>query len=424
MRILLLYGTDGSDIRTVKLCRSLSRQGHEVHFVGWHRLDGAANSLELAPNRVHVLRWAASDRVRAVLGQLAFTLFVMRWLIALRPHLVYAANEDNLLRVACGWRWLYGAAVCDLYDGLYERFSEVRGLPGKLLRGLCQLARNVADRIVVTDERRWQLLTPRQQAQAAIVENSPLDPGEDLASTAVRGPVRIFVSGSIAATRGLATLLAAVQRVPDARIVAAGWLGDELARTTFQTHPQVEFHGSLTSDQSLRLAAACDILFAFYAPSNRNQLYASPNKVSIVINSEALVSAWVIEQGLGSRCAYDDDKTLGEILASLADQRSALPAFSRRARALFVQDYSWETMERRLTEVLSGLGLPDVPEKPVGAAEAGPGGGVRADRRHIPGGRWLGQPHAAGQERAVRRPWDSSCRIPEETCRAPLPPPK
>jgi UDP:flavonoid glycosyltransferase YjiC (YdhE family) len=43
MRILLLYGTDGSDIRTVKLCRSLSRQGHEVHFVGWHRLDGAAN---------------------------------------------------------------------------------------------------------------------------------------------------------------------------------------------------------------------------------------------------------------------------------------------------------------------------------------------------------------------------------------------
>jgi hypothetical protein len=40
MRIALIHGNDGSDVRVGKTCRSLARLGFDVHFIGWDRRPG------------------------------------------------------------------------------------------------------------------------------------------------------------------------------------------------------------------------------------------------------------------------------------------------------------------------------------------------------------------------------------------------
>jgi len=52
MRIALIHGNDGSDVRVGKTCRSLARLGFDTHFIGWDRRPEADKEIDLvAPSR-------------------------------------------------------------------------------------------------------------------------------------------------------------------------------------------------------------------------------------------------------------------------------------------------------------------------------------------------------------------------------------
>jgi hypothetical protein len=56
MRIALIHGNDGSDVRVGKTCRSLARLGFDVHFIGWDRRPGADKEIDLGGATAHVIR--------------------------------------------------------------------------------------------------------------------------------------------------------------------------------------------------------------------------------------------------------------------------------------------------------------------------------------------------------------------------------
>lgn len=374
MRIAVIHGNDGSDVRIGKVCRSLSSMGFDIHFIGWDSRPETGKSIDLGTATPHVMVKATPHGRATVGGKLRFLLHIGKTLARLRPDVACCVNEDNAL-LALPFRGIfYRRLVCDVFDALVDRHSRRNWLLRCVLRLVSETVRNGADRLIATDQSRYARFG-RFRSKCVVVENVPEDPGAELSRTIPDGPTKIYVAGSLLVSRGLEQIIEVVDRVPDVRIVSAGWLYDEYAASTFAKHPKVDFVGIVTARQSLELAASCDAVLAYYVPGTVNNLYASPNKIydamsvgrPVILNSETRVSKWVREHRVGWTCPYYDTEALAETVRLLPERRKRLREFAEHARDVFVRGYTWERMETRLLDLYSDLCRPSMPECRSGA---------------------------------------------------------
>lgn len=362
MKILLMHPNDGTDIRVSKTCRSLTRMGFEVFFVGWDRRPGVEKEIDCGGAKLLIMRHATRYGRNTPAGFLLYWLHVLLNLCALRPDIVVCINEEPACLVLPFRGLLYRKLVCELYDGVVERYGSSKSRLAPLLVRYGNFVRRAADRIIVTDERRFELLGP-VRSKAVIVSNFPEDPGEEASTVIPSGPIKIYVSGSLSLSRGLKQILECVERLEGVQIVSAGWLYDSFASEVFARHPKVSYRGILSGIESLLLAAQCDAIYSFYAPTSVNNIYASPNKIydalsvgrPVIINSEVIVAGWVTENSYGWSSPYEDVASLTRVLSQVADGRDGLAAFSQRARADFRGKYSWELMEKTLASLYRDL---------------------------------------------------------------------
>jgi glycosyltransferase involved in cell wall biosynthesis len=291
-------------------------------------------------------------------GHFKFIWFVISTLIKLRPSVVCAVNEDLAFFLSPFRGIAYGKLVCDIFDPFDDRVSH-RGFLIRNLAGIISWGgRRFSDRLIVTDQNRLKRLSEyseRYASKAIVVENVPEDPGDEIAKQLPTGSLKIFVGGTLSQSRGLSPILKAIAKIPDAKIISAGWVYDDAA-SQFVRHKSVDYRGVVTLRQALQYSNECDAVLAFYEPNSKNNLNASPNKVydalsvgrPSILNSEIPISNWVVENGFGFSCAYEDQPRLQSILEQLIEKRPSLPDFCSRARKEFLENHSWEKAETQL----------------------------------------------------------------------------
>lgn len=376
MRIAFVIGNDGSDVRTGKLCRSLSSMGHDVHLIGWGNQPDPARQIDLGLASVHTLSSTRNPGRIPPFGRLRFLWYAWRKLARLRPDVVWTVNEDNAFFLLPLKGLFFRSLVCDVYDGLTERHSHRSWPLRMILRVISSIGRAGADRLIATDAAREERFG-RFRHKTAVVCNYPEHSGNGLWRKQPAGPTKVYVTGAIHSTRGLRQILDAAARAGNVEIVAAGWINDDYSADVFARHPKVSYRGVVTAKESLALAAECDAVLAFYEPISTNNRLASPNKIydamcvgrPVIVNTEARVSEWVTDRKLGFACAYDDVSSLTRILAGLLDCRRDLPHFAEYAKGVSA-GYTWQQMEPRLREVCASLERvetvqPAVPATPI-----------------------------------------------------------
>jgi glycosyltransferase involved in cell wall biosynthesis len=357
VRVAYVARNDGTDTRISKECNSLLAAGYHVTLIGWDRSPGASRSdpMPAVLKRLFVRR-AGFGPGGVAAGAAGFLRHAAKQLWLLRPHVVHCANEDLALFALALRPLLRYTVVCDIFDSIALRWSASGAARAGLARSAAGFAQRFSDAVLVTDEaRRARLLT--RPAAAAVVPNYPVDAGAALALCvpALNDPVRLYVSGSLTAGRGLNGLLALLEQRPDVQVVCAGWPLDEVSRG-FVQHERVEYHGVVSPRESLRLAASCHAVVALYAPANDNNLLASPNKVydalcvgrPLIINREAIISRWVADVGAGHLVPYGDAAALATVVDRLIASRAAAAGEARRLRGIFEAGYSWSVAEEAL----------------------------------------------------------------------------
>jgi len=355
MRIAILHGNDGTDVRIGKLCRSLSAMGHEVHFIGWDRRPDMPKQFDLGSATPHITVYPTRFGRANLRGQWHYFKHALGVVRRLRPGAVQCVNEDMGLLMLPFRGWLYRYLICDVFDSLVDRHSHRPRPIVWMLRTVSELVRGGSDRLIATDQARWERFG-RFRNKCIVVENMPEDPGDELWRTVPTGPAKVYVAGTLTVGRGLPQILQAAEQVGDVQIISAGWLYDDYANNTFAKHAQVRFDGIVTLQGSLALAAECDAVLAFYSPSSTNNLYASPNKIydavsvgrPVIINSEILVSRWVREHQAGWTCGFDDVEALTAVLSVLKASRATLAANAQRLRGLYLDGCTWQAMAERL----------------------------------------------------------------------------
>lgn len=367
-RVAVLHPNDGTDVRISKICRSLSRLGYETHFIGWDRRPNWKKEIDLGSTRLHILKLETDYGRFQFRGYLHFITYAIRALARIRPDVVHAVNEDMAFWLLPFKGFLFRWLICDVFDALHDRYDGPDTNIGisNTLRLVSRCVRQRADRLIATDALRYERFG-RHKTKTVIIENMPDVPVAAIKNLVPRGPITIWVGGSLSKRRGLAQLLAAVEDVQDVKILSAGWLYDSFAETVFVNHPRVEFLGIITPKEALQCAASSDAVFAFYAPDSTNNRYASPNKLydalavgrPIIMNCEVKLSEFITRHNVGWVCPYEDIIGLRMIISGLKSFRDGLSEFAIRAQDLFLGLGGWPEMERRLDNLYRSLVSPE-----------------------------------------------------------------
>ena len=366
-KVVYIHRQDGTDMRLSKQCNSLQKAGYDVTFLGWERFeyDEKPDPMPTVEKRLFQKK-AGAGPAGVALSYLSFIWFIFKQLRQIKPEVVHSVNEDTTIFLVLG-KPIYGyRLICDIYDSIALRWSNAPLPLAWLARFIAFVVHRGSDALLVTDKPRWEHLGP-VKGKAAIVANYPVDPGTQASRTPLAPePIRLYVAGSLSKKRGLEQVLALAEQREDIELVCAGWLYDDYSKI-FSHHEKVTFHGVITPAESLKLAASCHAIVALYAPTNHNNLLASPNKLydalaigrQVIINREAKVSSWVTENKTGFVLDYGDVKALHKI----ADQlRKTEPDTASRLRRLFETGYGWHVAEAEMLAVYQGFNQHQAPQ--------------------------------------------------------------
>jgi glycosyltransferase involved in cell wall biosynthesis len=360
-RVAYLHTDNPHYIRVSKNIPTLKKLFREVHYIGCSRFKRWSAEDGLPGVHYHI-----SDRIlpQGISAQHAVYLKEVRdRLRNIQPDVVLATNEEITIPFVVGYFPRPKVLVMDLIDSIGIRMvGRMRHL-NPVWQSFSALTRANVDGLVEMTDERLQRHSIKPKI-CSVIFNSPewraVEPRPDL-------PAKFIFASGTASDRnsGYETLLAAVERVPELKIVFAGrpvgpWLNE-----TFLTHPQVLNLGEVSPLEALRITASSTALFGFYRPEVLNYIYAPPNKifdammtgVPMLINSECKASDFAIKHGFGFTAPFGEPEKLERVLRELMQDRPSIKESCRVAQQEFRAHFAWQHMERRWLELFERLNV-------------------------------------------------------------------
>lgn len=341
-RILYLSFNDGSDMRVSKEVRTLSREA-AITLVAL----GPDSAQCYAADCVQGLHFITGNR-KSGSTLLRYFFSSARLLLTRRYDSVHIINEPQLLVL---WPFLWGqkAVILDIFDSIFLR----RNRPGNRWFWLKKLVYAPISRTIVTDENRLGLLPDFLRRQAVVVPNYPYF--LPVLPAKKRLPhLTLMYYGWLGDQRGTETVRQLLASDPTTRIIMAGWLADESSQALTQ-HPRVEWLGVLPQAEAMHVAAArADYILCVYAPSNDNNINASPNKIfdaiqtrtPVIINAEVKIAKFVEQVKIGCILPRYHPHDYGALARELFRKRESYKV-SEESR----QHYTWQNIESTLYHV-------------------------------------------------------------------------
>lgn len=337
-KVLYLSVNDGSDTRINKEVRTLAQRA-DVVYCGIGKSSERAFARE-ACAEFHVTQ--GHHNSPAVF--LRYYLSVVRVFFQHRYHSIHVINENLLLLFLPLLVFTKARVVVDVFDSIFLRMDPRRW------RWLQRLSYRVPAAVIVTDDNRRTLLPSGYEAKTYVVENYPYTVQERFAKAARPDELILFYNGSMSATRGTDLLLNMLDAAPRMRVWMAGWIYDE-ATQRLAGHPQVTNYGTVSQQESLRLAAQADYILSLYEPVNENNINASPNKIydaiqartPVIINGEVLVAAWVRRNNLGYVMESFYQRDYARLFADWQARKATYTFSEELAHA-----HTWEAVEGKL----------------------------------------------------------------------------
>jgi len=361
--VLLACGTTQMRGHVQKLLRSFARRGWDVSFVGWDRYSEMPKRQrrDSAEFR-YVQRGGGSGGLNMTV---AVPLWSLRLLFAALFHrptsLIYALDLDSAWACAVAAKTRGIPLIYDIRDNYLLRHNWPQPV-ARILRFLEDWTVRVAEQIIVVDENRIVGSLADHRDKILVLNNCPEDVGPP-PSDAGDDHCTILSTGLLTKDRGIAFLLDAVEALPEMRLLLAGRVPSQGLLARIQNHPQVQFLGWVSQEQSWQLGWRAQAMFSCYAPHSPINLLAASNKwydammagIPIITNCEVERSEWVGEQDIGYVIPYGDIGALRNCLVEINECPSKARRKGMTGRAQFESHYNWTAMEGRLFETIDDL---------------------------------------------------------------------
>ena len=252
-----------------------------THVLGWKRLGGEWKEEGSSVTLYSRVAKIGGGRANAV-NLMFWNWFLLKWLVRHRREyeLIYSVDFDTIIPAYIAAKLLGKRIVFDIYD----KYTDSRGVSGVFGRIIDFVEKYIAkkvDHLVLPHECRLEQLGIEGGGRVKILKNVPVVPGEDFFfENKVEGRIKISYVGILEEKhRGLEDLIEAVMLDDGFELVLAGngplrsYVLDKAAQCG-----RVVFCGEVPPLRALKIMAESNVISGMYYRSNRNHLFASPNK--------------------------------------------------------------------------------------------------------------------------------------------------
>lgn len=362
-KVVIVHRWSDIDPRCNKIIRGLLEDNFQVIFIGIKTENALVdNTLDVYCNRYKRILYTqkSNGRKDVLVNLLPFVFFVLKNIIIVKPKFVHCVNEEIAIIVEPLKKYFYQYLILDLFDSLYLRIRIKAKIIRNILYMLCNFVYNKADDIIVTDEKRKELIPSIYKYKVSVIYNTPDFLPKHEKNVNKNKVFKICVMGSIGKPKGIKQLLDAIEDLSDVEIIALGNLFDDYAKNEFINSDKVKYLGSFSNAESIEIAAKTDLIFAFYEPVSTNNIYASPNKlfeamclgIPILINSEVKMSEIVNEHHIGATCSYYDISDIRRIIMDFSkmnvEQKNTI---RKNGQNLFINKFSWKESKKVLKDI-------------------------------------------------------------------------
>lgn len=280
----------------------------------------------------------------------------------MRPDVVHACDLDGYVPALIGRTILRYRVVYDIFDHFAEKLTGVSVVLRRIISRIDSRLMRLADVVLVTDERRRELIWDKRLKRVEIIMNVP--PKREFQPRLQRNKMfTLCYAGSIHEHRGLKLIADAVRPLAGVRTIFAGMIPRSEDQQFLKLERSIEYLGMLPYEQSLDLTASSDAILALYDPSVPINMLASSNKVfeamwasrPVITNQETTMASIVEKVECGCLVPYGNVETLRQVILKLKDDPNLSNRLGRNGREAFLAEYNWEKMELKLKVVYESL---------------------------------------------------------------------
>lgn len=351
----------------------------QVEALCWRTNTRFASPVQVPDGLVvrHFERPASSRSISGWLGMPRWWLEIWRALEGGDFAVVQASDVFSLLPCILARPFLGCRVVADVRDHMASISGSDWGLKAKILGAVETFLLRRADRIIVVDETRKELLPHAvlEGDRVVVVKNLPLADAGWLEPRGVDS-VRINFSGFLSAIRGATHLVAGAEHA-GATLDVVGETNEVPLDECFGRSASVVRHGRVGHSRAIELMRDAHLVALLYDPAIKANRYAAPNKFyeAMMVGRPVLVSRgtpmeeWVLQHGCGYVVPYGSISAIGEVVKSIRADCAGWLLKCRNARDLYEREFRWAPEARKLEEAYRTLGLGKAEAEPSAAAQ-------------------------------------------------------
>lgn len=333
MKIIYAHTTSINYVRVKKNIDFFDSLGDEVIYYGAQREGQEKDNLEEL-NRLYknvtisYFNNTIPHGIKSFFYFFDYIVNLKRLIKKEQPDVIIITNEELYLSLLFSSR--KSRVVLDAIDALDIRVNVNTFFRG-ILNSFVKYVRKNVDCIVEVEEFR-SLRFKKFTDKTKIIRNTPFLIEENSSKLNYHDGKRyLYASGSLNQDlNGIETLIRAVTYLNEEQhgnvfLKIAGILNGENLRAIVAKSKYVEFIGSVSFKQSLRIASNSVAMFAFYRPDRLNFIYAAPNKVyesfmlgkPILINKECIISDFCLKMGNGYTSEFNNHINLANNISRI-----------------------------------------------------------------------------------------------------------
>lgn len=271
------------DSRLNKFAGVIDKSNYDYTILWWNRLnemvvgDKKEKMVEFKRNGKLGRRW------KNLIGLLFWNIYIFYWLARnfKKVNVVHAIDFDCIVPSFLFARIFRKKIIFDVYDK-YSDAKSISGFLGKIINKLENYFINYSDCSILVDDCRFEQHGIKRKNSIVVIENVPDDiPNKLFQSKVKKDFLTLGYFGSLEAKhRGLEDLINVVIASSNLKLIIAGYgeLASYIKEAASRFPEKIDFHGMLTSIEGLSLMSYADIYIGMYYKTNKNHLWAAPNK--------------------------------------------------------------------------------------------------------------------------------------------------
>ncbi|MEK1310453.1 glycosyltransferase family 4 protein [Limosilactobacillus fermentum] len=373
MKVLMIRANQGfPDSRVEKEIYSLSKE-HEVELLGWDRTQNK-KKIERRTVRInnksfkyHLICIKASQG--GGFKKLMFPMFGF-WNQMIKFIRKYQSNYDvihfcDFDTAAMAFSVIDRRKTKIVYD-IFDYYADSHSAP-KLVSNMIRKRENYiinhSDLVELCSEKRKKQIAPANNKNTIIIHNSPskvikMD-NVNIQGDKTHSKKRIVYAGMLSNGRYLKEIADCVIKKSDIEWHVGGF-GEltEYFEKLSKKYDNIFFYGKMKYSEVLFLEKNCDFMTAIYDPKIPNHKYAAPNKFYealmlgkplIMIKGTGMADL-VSKYNLGVTMdlkKYNFNMAFEDVLTSVISTKDTTSISNRETR-LYTNEFSWDSMEKRL----------------------------------------------------------------------------